>query len=78
MNTIRLATGAVFLLCGLGWIVYQLWYFVRLNLGLEPSWDIALYYWYPFACCTFPFAFVAVGMGEWMLKGKKEATVHKS
>jgi hypothetical protein len=68
MKAVRWGIGGTLLVAGAGWIGYMLWYFVRLNLHLEPSWDISLTYWYPCACVTFPFAMGAAVTGVWVLR----------
>lgn len=74
VKAVLLLVGAVMILAGSGWVTWMMWYFVRLNQGWEPSWDIALTYWWPCACFTFPFAFGLIIGGVWLVRNARTRT----
>lgn len=77
LQVLRFGVGGLLLLGSVGWIGWMLWWFVRLNMGLEPSWDIALTYWYPFACVTFPLAAILALVGYFVIRFCRMNSLHR-
>ena len=67
----RWLVGGVLIAMGVGWLALMLWDFALMQLHMVASWDVALTFWYPVACVTFPLAVVAIVAGVVLARGRR-------